>query len=503
MKPRSIAPRRAVLATLLALAVAGACSDRPGSGDGREHAFLSRTPYPAQHVNPRNADYVEADAPAEVAPVWTALADSTVPQPCVSGDGGLVYCMRAWDLASDRCNLQALDLPTGALRWEDRVDGRCQLDDHAWMTNPLVDVDGNVYVADSRQVLSFDRAGRLRWRSDVPSTLVSRHDPPLPNQPFGLTVLPSGELVTATLGDAYVLVLERDTGELAAEPLDVPSAKRRTGGEPPPGFFATLASPVAARTLYDVSLGFSEYENDNNVGVDTHTGLILVTGGAPAPNPGNDGALWAVRFDRDAPGGPSLAVQFHVPFPGPGGIATTPTLTKDGQFVLIGDNESNLVAVDLPACAALPAGSVCDAIARAPVETKLGASVTVTPENRVLVSAAAAGVLAFDVGRRDGQIFLDRVFLLRFSPYLVSGVLTGFANLTWFPIGSPGTGEHYLVAIDTASGEERSRLPAGDFANVTMGEDGATLITNQINFLEELAGRHGPAGVTAWRAPAR
>lgn len=498
MRPRPSA-RRSALATLLALAVAGACSDR--GGDGRpEFAFLSRTPYPAQHVDPRNSDFVEADAPDDVVPVWTALADSSVPQPCVSGDGGLVYCVRAWDLASDRCNLQALDLATGALRWEDRVDGRCQLDDYAWITNPLVDVEGNVYVADSRQVLSFDRDGRLRWRSDVPSTLVSRHAPPLPNPPFGLTLLPTGELVTATLGDAYVLVLERDTGALAAAPFDVPSAKRRSGGEPPPGFFAGLASPVAARTLYDVSLGASEYENDNNVGVDPHTGLVFVTGGAPAPNPGNDGALWAVRYDAAAPFDARLSVQFHVPFAGPGGIATTPTITRDGQFVLIGDNESNLVAVDLPACAALPPGSACDAVARAPVGTKLGASVTVTPENRVLVSAASVGVLGFDVGRRDGGIFLDRLFLHGFAPYIVTGVLTGFDDLTYFSIGSPGTGEHYLVAIDTATGEERSRVASGDFANVTMGEDRATLITNQINFISELAGRHRPAGVTAWRA---
>ena len=466
---------------------------------GGEFRFLSRSPYPAQHVNPRNADFVEDDAPEGVAPVWTVLADSSVPQPCVSSDAGLVYCMRAWDLGDDRCNLQALDVATGALVWEDRLDGRCQLDAYAWMTNPLVDADGNVYAADSRQIVSFDARGALRWRSDAPAELVSRHDPPLPNPPFGLTLLPGGELVTATLGDAFVLVLDRATGELLAAPLDVPSAKRRSGGSPPPGFLAGLASPVAAATLYDVSLGLSEYENDNNVGVDTHTGLIFVTGGAPAPNPANDGALWAIRWDTATR---SLAVQFHVRFAGPGGVATTPTITQDGDFVLIGDNDANLVAVDLPACAALPAGSSCDAIARVPVGSKIGASVTVTPDNRVLVAAPDRGVLAFDVRRRDGASALEPLWQRGFAPLLVSGVLTGFPNVTYFPIGSAGTGEHFLVAIDTATGEEVARRPSGDLANVTLAGDRATLITNQINFIDALGGRQRPAGVTAWRASA-
>src|SRR5262249_36401892 len=152
--------------------------------------------------------------------------------------------------------------------------------------NPLIDERGNVYAADSRQIVSFTSAGRLRWRSQAPSELVSRHAPPVPNPPFGLNLLPTGELVTATLGDAFVLVLDRVTGDLLASPFDLPSEKQAApgAGQAPPGFMSTLAGPGVGPVLFDVGLGVSAYENDNNVGVDTHTGTIFITGGAPAPN---------------------------------------------------------------------------------------------------------------------------------------------------------------------------------------------------------------------------
>jgi hypothetical protein len=407
-----------ILGVLVAL---DGCADRDPTMAG-EFPFLSDTPYPAQHVNPRNADFVDRLPPEDVLPIWTALDDSTVPQPCVSGGSGRIYCVRAWDRASDRCNLIALDLASGAVEWEDRVDGRCQLDEYAWITNPLVDVAGNLYVADSQQILSFSGDGRL-----------------------------------------------------VAAPFDIPSEKVASGPTPPPGFMAGLASPTAAAVLFD---------------------------GAPAPNPSNDGAPWAIRLDRNAPGGPALAVQFLVRFAGPGGVATTPTLTADGGFVLVGHNEGHLIAVDVPACLSLPSGSECDAFARAEIGEKLGASVTVTPEDRVLVAAPRTGVLAFDVGRSAGRPTLAPVYRQSFGQRIVSGVLTGFPTLTYFPLTDSTSGEHFLTAIETATGRPRSAAPAGDFASVTMGDDGATLLTNNINFVDELAGRHHAAGVTAWRAVA-
>jgi hypothetical protein len=249
--------------------------------------------------------------------------------------------------------------------------------------------------------------------------------------------------------------------------------------------------------LYDVGLGISDKQVDNNVAVDPRTGLVFVTGGAPDPNPGNDGALWAIRYDRRT--GRSR-VEFFVRFPGPGGIATTPTVTKDGNYVLIGDNQNNFVAVDIRACARLRRGSSCAAYASAPAGGKLGASVTVTPSNRVYFPLATQGLVAYDIGRSQGRVTLTQAFTRPFPGMIISTVLTGFPNVLYFGVSSSATGEHFLVSVDPRDGSTIAMTPSCDLANVTMGSDTRMLYTNCINFQDELAGRHRSAGVQAWRA---
>jgi hypothetical protein len=497
--PAARSPKTLTVGLVLALVagVALVASVPVGGAEQRDRQFpaLAPTPYPMQHVNPRAADYVEADAPTAVTPSWHALTDSMIAQPCSSGPNGDVYCTRAWaHPATDKCNLVALDGKTGAVEWEDRVHGKCLLDEYAWITNPTIDSDGNLYVADSKVVASFTANGKLRWVNRAPARLRSTRG--LPNNPFGLNFLPTGELVTATMGDAHILVLDRTTGKLLSKPFQLPSDKQRasTSGQAPPGFMESLASPGVGPVLYDVGLGVSDKQVDNNVAVDPRSGLIFVTGGAPDPNPGNDGALWAIKYDRRT--GRSR-VQFLVRFPGPGGIATTPTVTKDGNYVLIGDNQNNFVAVDIPACAKGASGSTCTHFASTPVGGKLGASVTVTPDNRVYFPIATQGLFAYDITRVDGTVTLTPVFTKKIEGAIFSTVLTGFQNAIWF--GTSGGGQHALVAIDPNDGHTLSSQPACDLANVTMGADGKTLYTNCINFQEELAGRHVEAGVQAWR----
>jgi outer membrane protein assembly factor BamB len=482
--------------TLVVVVLTGA-STRLDGAERRDAQFpaLAPTPYPMQHVNPRAADYVEAEAPTSVVPAWRALSDSMIAQPCSSGPNGDVYCTRAWaHPTTDKCNLVALDGKSGAVLWEDRVHGKCLLDEYAWITNPTIDRDGNLYVADSKLVASFTANGKLRWLNRTPSRLTSVRG--LPNTPFGLNFLPTGELVTATMGDAHILVFDRTTGKLLSKPFHLPSDKQRasTSGQAPPGFMESLASPGVGSVLYDVGLGVSDKQVDNNVAVDPRSGLVFVTGGAPDPNPGNDGALWAVRYDRRTH---TSRVQFLVRFPGPGGIATTPTVTKDGNYVLIGDNQNNFVAVDIPACAKGAVGSTCTDFASTPVGGKLGASVTVSPDDRVYFPIATQGLFAYDIKRDNGTVTLTHVFTKTIPGAIFSTVLTGFENAIWF--GTSTGGEHALVAVDPKNGDTLSTQPACDLANVTMGSDGRTLYTNCINFQDELGGRHVPAGLQAWR----
>ena len=145
-----------------------------------EFPFLGTSPYPMQHVNPRAAGHIETTAPLKITKVWEALTDSTLVQPCSSGTNGLIYCVLAWDLASDKCNLRAPDAATGVQVWEDRISGDCLLDEEAHLTNPTIDIDGNLYVGDSSQIASFTADGVLRWSNPLPSLLPSSKGPATP-----------------------------------------------------------------------------------------------------------------------------------------------------------------------------------------------------------------------------------------------------------------------------------------------------------------------------------
>jgi outer membrane protein assembly factor BamB len=161
-------------------------------------------------------------------------------------------------------------------------------------------------------------------------------------------------------------------------------------------------------------------------------------------------------------------------------------VTADGQFVLVGDNANNLMAIDIAACRKVAKGAACEAALRVPFDGQLGASFVATPDNRIFVSAG--GVHAFDLSRdADGNLIAEH----RWTHDTIPLVITGFENIVYFP-----SREGHLVGLDPDNGQVLFDQPGGLGANVTMASDLRTLITNQINF-----GQKPPAGVWGWRTP--
>lgn len=499
-----------------------------------QHEFphLANSPFPRQHVDARNSDFVEGVwAPVRYQQAWHVLKDRAYSQPCANGPEGNVYCVSFRD-PETHCNFTALDRETGELLWDDRIEGQCLLDEAVAASVPLVDSEGNVYAADSDKIVSFTPTGQLRWINDTPSRLQAQPPTGKNNAPFGLNVLPSGELVTMTAGDGFILVLDRATGELLAEPFDLPAVKQQASDTPPrpAGFLESLGSPRGADFVWAFAMGESDNETDNDISIDTHTGAILITSAAPAPNSKQDGALWSVSLNRETR---TLAVDYFVRFPGPGGSATTPAISKDGHYAIIANNDEELVIVDIPACRALPAGSECDHFINYDLGTDLAASTVITPDNRI-IAAAGDGVIAIDIQRNaQGGILAEQVwrwntpgieFFSRdkkgFIPlafHTVSGVVTAYENVAIFPSSriqvrgidwdginplAPVTGDirTSMVAIDIQTGEEVFKIPdAGEFHTASLAADQKTLITIEFNFVSQLFGeRSAPAGVRAW-----
>lgn len=499
----------------------------------QEFPYLAASPFPRQHVDARNSDFVPGVwAPTRYREAWHVLEDRAYTQPCANGPEGNIYCASFHD-PGEKCNFTALDSQTGEILWDDRIEGQCLLDEAAAVSVPLVDMDGHVYIPDSTKIVSFTADGRLRWINTTPAKLKAKPETGRSNAPFGLNVLPTGELVTMTLGDGFILVIDRDSGELLAEPLDLPAMKVKAGDTPPrpEGLLENLGSPRGADIVWEFSMGESDNETDNDVSVDTHTATIFITSAAPAPNPKQDGALWAVRYDRQRQ---QLAVAFYVRFAGPGGSATTPAISKDGQFAVIANNDAQLVVVDIPACLKLAAASECQAFVNYDLGFDLAASPAITPDNRIIASAGDKGVVAIDVSRQaDGSFSLNKAWqwqppgldfferddkgFIFLKANMVTSVITVYENVAVFALSTlnirgidwqginfiaPVTGDATtaLVAIDIEHGEEVFHYPdAGELHTASIAADGSTMITVEFNFVSQLFGdRNTPAGVRGW-----
>lgn len=490
------------LFSLLLLLVIAAVSHTVSAGE--EFSALAHTPYPAQHANPRNSDAVSFTSPTELKLKWKALEDSSIVQGCTT-DRGQLYCVLGWDKSTDRCNLRALDERDGSTVWEDRINGECVLDEYASLTNPTIDAAGNIYINDSQKIVSFTSNGKLRWVNDVPASLTSRKG--LSNAPFGLVLLSTGDLATATMGDGWVLFLDSQTGELTKQPFDLPAEKRNPKKTSrallpdtrPDGFMENLMSPTASQVLWDFAFGESDYETDNNVAVDEKHQLLFISSGAPYPNKANKGALWAVSYANEA-----LEVAFYVELEVEGGIATTPTISQDNSMALIGDNEENLVVVNIDRCVEGPKGGACTHYSLHPLGHDLTSSVIITDNNRVIIPAGQTSYAGFDLSKdADGVTQLQPVWQTRLAWFPIGvSVHLAFDNVVWIPFYHIGRQQPFIVALDIETGAEVARYKSGDAANVTMASDGETIIAQSMSFIESaFLGRLGfevKGGVWAW-----
>ena len=465
-----------------------------------EYRHLADTPYPTQHGNSRNADYTPFTSPTELKLKWKALEDSSIVQGCTT-DRGQLYCTRGWDKSTDKCNLMVLSEVDGNVVWEDRIEGQCLLDEYAHLTNPVIDAEGNLYASDSKKIVSFTSTGQLRWVNDTPAKLASRKQ--LSNAPFGLVLLESGELATATIGDSWILFVDSKTGELTKQPFDLPAEKRKPaqgeGKVQPEGFMVDIMSPTAVDVLWDFAFGESDFETDNNIAVDEKHQLIFISSGAPYPNTDNTGALWAVSYAGQTP-----EVAFVVELDVEGGIATTPTLNKGNQLALIGDNDKNLITVNIEACLAAGASAPCEHYSKHPIGHDLTSSVIITDDNRLVIPSGNNKYAAYDLlidPQGKTQLHQRWESRLAWGPIGVS-VHLAFDNVVWIPFYHMVRQQPFIVALDLESGEELARYKSGDAANVTMASDGKTLVANNLSFIENMfLGRMGfevKAGVWAW-----
>jgi len=285
--------------------------------------YADGIPYLGVHADAGNSDRVRCESATAFAQEWTALEGLGLIQPnTFSPDGSVTYATTT-NPEPEGCRLHAVGVETGEVRW-------CKsLAPAVAQGSVEVDSGGLLYVAVDDAIVSFTADGEERWR-----TTIGEDD-----GTFGLHFTPTGEIATVT-ANGVVALLDRADGSLLSS-MSIPQVYGFVAPERLTELDLTAMLPdevqedivevvgdTASGKLLAAFLGAGQF-CDNTLGVSPDGDLYVIGGGPDTEH----GALVQIRVVDGAlePGWAAPTWR---------GSATSPSISSDGRWVVIGDGVS-------------------------------------------------------------------------------------------------------------------------------------------------------------------
>lgn len=443
MTPR---PRRgtrmAVAAGLAAAAVAAlvACTSRAEEGGTIRETSPAATPgapppdpagwpgWTAVHADSRNTDFAAVTGPDDVELAWELHLEGDVR----IGDLDWTINLGPTSDAAGRlyvtanvpgCRLQALDLATGERRW-------CapQVGPGGVLSSPLIDADGNLYLADGEAMRSFRPDGTERWAQ------------PIVGVPLSAQLSPAGDVLLIThIG--VVHLLDRATGAPELKPVALAPGLSWQPGEP----------------LWACARGADGCPSANTPAVDPETGRIYFTWWEPgAPQAG----VRAVQLLED---GRARLEDLWTTADLPGGSGASPVLSADGTRLYVTDNVSSAHALD---------AATGEVIWSHDIGIAAGGSLSVSPDGVILPPGGALQAFRDD-GERATPLWREDALQNR-------GIATQAAGDRAYATVVRAPGALDLVVVDTRTGAVLDREPISGTTRfsvgITIAADGTILV---------------------------
>ena len=511
---RAAASQRCLCLITVAIALQGCAGDADdGSPEPSPAPCQSSQPWPYPpgipyagiHAGPRNDDYVDCDTATAFSLTWHALHGKGLIQPnTFSPDGATVYATTT-SAEAEGCRLHALDAATGALRW-------CRPGHPSLAAGSvLVDEDGHLYVAEEATILSLTPSGDVRWRATVPY----EGQTGLLSGLIGLHFSRGGHVLTVD-GRGVIHAVSRAEGRVVGS-LSIPDAfgfedLSEVGTSIPllnlfpqairDDFVRTMGSAAEANLFLSGFLGFGGEFSDNTITVGPD-GSLYVVGGGPTPS---NGALVQVRTS-ETPEAVVMTPGWYVATVG--GSAATPSISGDGQFIVISDGAAadnflnplpaHAILIDVRACDRNedgdPAPSICDPIYLLPLERgAMAGSPAILSGGEVIFWELGSDLGESEPGSRDVAGFGPEG--LRWELSLPEGfdwtsIITVSRTHFWGTMSRitpssrsvlrfriPQAVEHALVVVDRSTREVvfTHPIPDDSAATVTIGPDGALYV---------------------------
>jgi len=290
----------------------------------------AQTSWPTIHRDSRNSNYLPFITASKLKLKWHALEDeySSVLTAVVIGPEGNIYFTTGKEESYG--NLHAFN-QEGKELWRSYL-----LDNGALCSAPLIDKQGDLYVADSDEFFGFYPDGNLKWKcSDL--------DGPFASASFSL----DGHIICIG-ATGWVYVLDPHDGHLAASPLELPGQAPGNSYKvlTPPGLWQGMVSdgdPLTPGDIFNGLMGY-QYKITNTPAVNPVNGRIYIAGtvknSAFADVQGRFFGIDYITATASSPAKLQLAFQTDME-PGSG---SSPSISPDGSHIYVLDSKGTLYA---------------------------------------------------------------------------------------------------------------------------------------------------------------
>jgi hypothetical protein len=464
--------------------------------------YASGIPYLGIHADPGNSDVIGCESADNYTESWYSLKGLGMTQPNTFSPTGEVLYATTSNPDSEGCRVHALDAQSGDVLWCETYPPTVSLGAIE------VDEQGQLYFTTEGWIHSLTAEGQERWNLEMVD------EEGVIDQPWGVHFTPDGHIATVTsTGELYLV--ERDTGEVLSS-LSIPDVYGFvTPAKLDLGIDLSVFLPEGVNDSIEVMWGSQDSDeqsdgfatllgsgafSDNTVGI-AETGEIYVIGGGLDEE---SGALVQIRVEGTADA-PELVAGWYTPTHG--GSATSPSISRGGQYVVISDGAGSdtfmnpeaidawVKVMDILECDANtdsdPDPDICGISYQQKLERDpmIGAP-TIDDDGIVifweLSLSFAHGPEARDVGAfgPEGMIWeaslpddMDWASVITVTDNHMIGTASTVtvSDQSLFSLNFPSVTDDYIVVLERDSGELvwKGELPDDGAATVSIGPDGS------------------------------
>lgn len=287
--------------------------------------LYAHSAWPAVHRDLANSDFTPFATADPGRVLWTALDGAAVLAHPTIGPERNVYVVTGQGPGTS--HLHAFDRD-GQLLWETAPQQtQADLDSGAAYSAPVIDMDGDVYLADYDQFWAFHSDGSTKWVEELPS----------PGSMIPSAVITTEGYVGGITTDGKIYLRHREDGAAAVPVFDLPGGHGPAGGVLPPGLWeGGLLDPAMIQVSYDITLGFN-VEVANSPAIDADTGRMFITAAGATPEQG-------VLYGLDIVNG---VIQIAFERPIGGGSGSSPAISRDGTQVFAVGGDGVMISFDV------------------------------------------------------------------------------------------------------------------------------------------------------------